>query len=98
MARKQKPPEPSRVPPEIVYKASVGNDLEKLTPKDATRVVVKLETTLRGEGQKGEALSGKFKGLYKLRVGDYRVIYSKTERGYLVLRIGNRRDVYAKGR
>lgn len=97
MAKKRKPPEPPRAPPEILYKASVGSDVEQLTPREASRVVTKLEETLRGEGHKGEVLSGKFRGLYKLRVGDYRVIYSKTERGYLVLKIGHRRDVYARG-
>jgi mRNA-degrading endonuclease RelE of RelBE toxin-antitoxin system len=82
-----KRPEQPRPVPEITYKASVRKDLEKLDVAEATRVVTKLEETLRGEGPRGEALSGKFKGLHKLRVGDYRVIHAKTERGFLVLRI-----------
>ncbi|MBF8279410.1 MAG: addiction module toxin, RelE/StbE family, partial [candidate division NC10 bacterium] len=95
MVKKRTAPVPDLSLPEIAYKASVENDVAQLAPKDAARVITKLEVTLRGEGLKGEALSGKFKGLYKLRVGDYRVIYSKTERGYLVLKIGHRRDVYS---
>ena len=35
---------------------------------------------------------------FRLRVGDYRVIYSRISDGYLVLRIGHRGDVYRKGR
>jgi mRNA-degrading endonuclease RelE of RelBE toxin-antitoxin system len=31
-------------------------------------------------------------------VGNYRVIYARTEEGYLVLRIGHRQDVYRRGR
>jgi len=52
---------------------------------------------LTSEGHQGEALSGAFAGLYTLRVGDDRVIYARTEEGFLVLRIGHREDVYRKG-
>lgn len=39
-----------------------------------------------------------FKGIYRLRVGDYRVIYrlKKDELLILVLKIGNRGDIYTK--
>jgi len=48
-----------------------------------------------------EALSGDLKGLkgfYKLRVGDYRVIYEilYEERTIVVHAIGHRRDIYRK--
>ena len=42
----------------------------------------------------GEALLGEFKGLFKLRIGDYRVIYTLVEGDVLVLRIGHRSRVY----
>lgn len=82
----------------IEYKASVERDLRKLGETNALRVLRKIEKTLVEEGRQGEALSGEFTGLYRLRVGDYRVIYARTDEGYLVLRIGHRRDVYRKGR
>jgi mRNA interferase RelE/StbE len=82
----------------IEYKASVARDLRKLGQAAAVRVLLKVERMLASEGHKGEALSGEFAGLYKLRVGDYRVIYARTEDGFLVLRIGHREDVYRKGR
>ena len=97
MARVEKPSKLPRVAPEVIYKASVERDLTNLTPGDAERIIVKLESVLRGDGRKGEALSGRFEGLFKLRVGEYRVIYTRTGRGYLVLRIGHRREVYEKG-
>ncbi len=53
-----------------------------------------IEHALAEGGREGEALKGEFAGLFKLRVGDYRVIYSRTEDGYLVLRIRHRRDAY----
>ena len=82
----------------VEYKASVERDLRKLGQATALRVLRKIEKTLAQEGRQGDALSGEFSGLYRLRVGDYRVIYARTDEGYLVFRIGHRRDVYRKGR
>ena len=81
----------------IEYKASVAKDLRKLDRAEAIRVVNRLERVLAAEGLGGEALRGEFAGLFKLRIGDLRVIYARTDEGYLVLRIGYRRDVYRKG-
>jgi len=45
-----------------------------------------------------EPLKGSLVGLYKFRVGDYRVFYEllRTERILLIHAIGHRRDVYRK--
>ena len=82
----------------VEYKASVERDLRKLGQATAVRVTRKIEKTLAQEGRQGEALSGEFAGLYRLRVGDYRAVYARTDEGYLVLRIGHRREVYKRGR
>ena len=82
----------------IDYKASVAADLKRLDPPSALRVPTRVEKTLGQAGGTGEPLTDEFAGLYRLRVGDYRVIYARTVEGYLVLRIGHRRDVYERGR
>ena len=82
----------------VEYKASVSTDLEGLDPSTARRIQNKIERALRTEGKSGKALSGEFEGLHRLRVKEYRVIYARTTEGYLVLRIGHRRDVYEKGK
>ena len=82
----------------IDYKASVAKDLQKLGQAPAVRILRKVEQALVSEGHQGTPLSGEFAGMYRLCVGDYRVIYVRTDEGYLVLRIGHRRDVYRKGR
>lgn len=82
----------------VEYKASVERDLRRLGRAAAERVLRKVEQALGLEGRQGDALSGEFAGLLRLRVGDYRVIYALTDQGYLVLRIGHRGDVYRKGR
>lgn len=86
------------MPPRVEYKASVASDLEVLDPSTARRILSKIERALRTEGKSGKALAGEFEGLYRLRIKDYRVVYARTTEGYLVLRIGYRGDVYAKGR
>ena len=82
----------------VEYKASVAGDLDRLDRPVALRILGKIEKTLAAEGRAGEPLAGEFAGLYRLRVGDYRVIYARISDGYLVLRIGHRGDVYRKGR
>lgn len=42
----------------------------------------------------GFPLHGSLKNLFKLRVGDWRVVYSITDSKILILVIGNRKDVY----
>jgi len=45
-----------------------------------------------------EALTGKLSGLFKLRVGNYRVLYEilRNEGKIIVHAIGHRRDVYRR--
>jgi len=74
----------------IEYKSSVFHDLKQLDTGIAKRVLDELEDTLSSEPNCGEALKGQFKGLFKLRMGDYRVIYSKTKDSVLILRISHR--------
>lgn len=78
------------------YKRSVAKDLKNLDKADAKRVLDKLERELKKDPDAGEQLKGKFSGLLRLRIGDYRVIYTKTKEGVLVLLISHRRDVYQK--
>jgi len=43
-------------------------------------------------------LTGDLAGLYKLRIGDYRVVYEiiRVERTIIIHKIGHRRDIYRK--
>lgn len=82
------------MPAEIEYKASVERDLRKLGKPAARRVMDRLEQVLSMDPDRGMPLKGEYAGLFKLRVGEYRVIYAKTRDGVLVLRIGHRKDVY----
>ena len=81
----------------IEWRHSVHKDLEKMDPAIARRIVLKIERELTLESRQHTPLSGLFAGFYRLRVGDYRVIYVRTATGYGVARIGHRREVYRQG-
>jgi mRNA interferase RelE/StbE len=81
-------------PPRIDYKASVEGDLRRLDRGVASRIIGKIEKTLDWDSPPGKPLTGEFEGLFRLRVGDYRVIYLPTRDGYLILRIAHRKDAY----
>ena len=78
----------------IFYKASVEKDLRKLDKPTADRLLHRLEQALASHPNAGEPLAGEFHGLFKYRVGDYRVVYAKIPDGVLVVRIRHRREVY----
>jgi len=78
----------------VSYKASVAKDLKKIDKTQVHKLLSKLESVLTHDLHAGEPLKGEFQGLYKYRIGDYRVIYTKVHEGVLVLRIAHRREVY----
>ena len=84
----------------IVYLASVRKDIRRIDPVVRTRIRSFLEervASLEDPRSLGEALKGSELGAFwKYRVGDYRIICFLEEAvlTVLVVRIGNRRDVY----
>ncbi len=78
----------------ILYKRSVAKDLSRLDKRDAKRILDKIEKDLKSQPEQHPSLKGEFEGLRKLRVGDFRIIYSVIDNDVTVLRMGNRRDVY----
>lgn len=80
------------MPYKVEYKASVIRDLRKLNQNIAKRLLTKLESELSKSADIGIPLKEAFQGLFRLRIGNYRVIYTKTKEGVLVLRIGHRSE------
>jgi mRNA interferase RelE/StbE len=80
----------------IIYKKSVSRDLKKLSKAEAGRILDRIEEELSKKADTYPVLKGKFAGLRKFRVGDYRVIYAILGDDILILRIGHRRDTYKK--
>jgi len=81
---------------QIIYHPDLEKrDFPHLAPEILKRILKAIDTKLVHFPQEfGEPLRRTFKGYWKLRVGDYRVIYKITGKTILVLRIGHRRNVY----
>lgn len=76
---------------------SAVRDLAQLDRAVARRILNRLEWFSAHLAElKPEPLTGDLMGFYKLRVGDYRVIYTLLESEYLLVvhAIGHRREIY----
>jgi mRNA interferase RelE/StbE len=81
----------------VVYRPeAVIEDLPSIPRNVQVRILRAIERRLMTEPTKyGERLRRSLAGLWKLRVGDYRVCYEIHGRTVTVWAIRNRRDVYA---
>jgi len=71
----------------IVYKSSAFKDLKHLDKNISQHILNQLETRLSDDPNCGTLLKGQFKGLLKYRIGEFRVVYTKTSSEVLILRI-----------
>ena len=71
----------------IAFKKSVVRDLKRIDKDQADRILRQIEMELPKKADRFPVLTGKFSGLRKFRVGDYRVIYSIMGDTALILRI-----------
>lgn len=78
----------------IQYKKSVAKDFKTISKNVQSQILDKLEHVLSSAPYKYPALKGHFAGLRKLRVGNYRVIFTILDDKVWVLRIGHRSRVY----
>jgi len=79
----------------ITFKKSVGRDLKRINKGQADKILKKIEEELPEKANSFPSLTGKFTGLKKCRVGDYRIIYSIIGDTVLILRIRHRREAYS---
>ncbi len=80
----------------VEYAKSVAKDLKSLPKSLRARALDVAENILAVAPFQGKPLSGPYKGLYRFRVGEYRIVYSieKERLVVFVLRIRHRKDVY----
>lgn len=84
------------MPYSLLYHPDVlKEDLETVPANIKDRIHRAIETRLIKEpALAGQPLRQSLKGHRKLRVGDWRVIYRIERENIIVLKIGNRKDVY----
>ncbi len=83
---------------EIEYHPSViRDDIPKLGTTEKKTIQRAIERKLTVSPQHfGSPLKHSLRGCWKLRVGDYRVIYVIEKARVIVIRIGHRKEVYDK--
>lgn len=80
----------------VELKPSAARALRKLDADIQRRLIARVEALAENPRPPGaEKLEGR-RDLYRIRVGDYRIIYQVGDKVLLVLvvRVGHRRDVY----
>ena len=85
---------------EILYHPDVPEkDLPRIASADKCRIQRAIEKKLASFPHEfGAPLRHTLKGYWKLRVGDWRVIYTIRGRMITILRIGHRREIYGEYR
>ena len=81
----------------IRIKESAARELRRVTKPDRARIVAAIDR-LAETPHIGSALKGDLRGLRRVRVGDYRVVYEvrDDELVVLVVRVAHRRDAYRR--
>ena len=81
----------------IRIKGSASRELEHIAKPQRLRIITAIDR-LADNPFLGSALKGELRGLRRLRVGDYRVLYEVQNDAVvvLVLRVAHRREVYRR--
>ena len=84
------------MPFSVIYHPDVkGRDIPKLNADVRERIRKAIETRLMVAPQEyGEPLRKTLKGYWKLRVGDYRVVFRMLDEEILIVGICHRKEVY----
>ncbi|BAY31200.1 hypothetical protein NIES2107_30590 [Nostoc carneum NIES-2107] len=81
----------------VEYEPEALADLEKLTKAVCERIVNKINWLAENFDQiTPQPLTAELSGFYKLRIGDYRVIYEfdSEKKTIFIDRVGHRREIY----
>ena len=81
----------------IRIKGSAARDLQRTAKTDRLRIMGAIDR-LSDNPFAGSALKGDLRGLRRIRVGDYRVLYELLNETLVVLvvRVAHRREVYRR--
>jgi mRNA interferase RelE/StbE len=81
----------------IRIKESAARELQRIERSDRERLIAAIDR-LAENPFAGSALKGELRGLRRIRVGDYRLIYEVWEQDLLVLvlRAAHRREAYRR--
>lgn len=80
----------------VEYAKGVAKDLKSLPKPVKEKALQIVERLIAADPRIGKPLTGPYKGLWKYRIGDYRIVYAIEQNRLVVfvLRIRHRKDVY----
>ena len=82
---------------EIIWQEKVFKDLEEIDRQDAAGIIERVKSHLvQNPAGLGRPLKGIFKGLFRYRYGDYRIVYAidMAEKKIIVLHVKHRKEAY----
>ena len=82
----------------LVYEKRICKDLDKIPDNEVRKIVRAFNKLAEKPFPSGaKKLSGKI-GLYRIRQGDYRIVYTvnKTAKKICIILVAHRKDVYRK--
>jgi mRNA interferase RelE/StbE len=85
------------MPYRIEYHPDTDSDFKHLDPPIRKKILHEIDKKLSTNPEAyGKSLTGELKGLRRLRMGDYRIIYQirKGNQSVFILKIGHRWEVY----
>jgi len=77
----------------ILFTSRAEKDLQKIYTLSKSSIITKLQK-FRNSSLDAIALTGTWKGWYKLRVGNYRILLTTQKKSWIVGYIRHRKDVY----
>jgi mRNA interferase RelE/StbE len=80
----------------ISFKSSVKKDLKNISKSTQKKILEEIQV-LKKNPFLSPKLKGKFEGLRRFRIGNFRVIYTILDKEILILKISDRKEAYKKG-
>jgi mRNA interferase RelE/StbE len=85
---------------ELAFHPNVAKDLRGLDKNIRQRILSRIEWLVdHVEEMRHEPLTAQWAGMYRVRIGDYRVIYDleREQRRIIIYAVGHRREIYKLG-
>jgi mRNA interferase RelE/StbE len=84
---------------QVKFDDRASKELRKLDQQSQKRILIWIRENLatsESPRRKGKSLKGSMKGLWRYRIGDYRIISQIKDDEVLILivRVGHRKDIY----
>lgn len=78
----------------IILSPRAEKQLKKLSKVNQIIIANKIRSISKSAEVSGEKRLKEYKNIYRVRIGDYRIVYKKTTKELYIILIGHRKDIY----